>query len=183
MTVLILGVTLFFGIHMLPSLPLKLGLVERFGEKPYKLGFSVVSLTGLGLTVYGFKLSEFVPLWDPLSWGRTATYWVMPIAIVLLCAADVPNNLKRVVRHPMLLGLTLWGATHLAANGDLANTIVFTSFVVYSTLDIALVEMTGRYKAKAAVSIGWDVAVVLAGLALTGLLFYFHESISGIPLM
>ena len=103
MIVLIVGVTLFFGIHLLPSLSIKVKLVERVGENPYKLIFSVVSLTGLGLIICGFKLSEFVPLWDPLPWGRSAAYWVMPIAIVLICAADVPNNIKRVVRHPMLI--------------------------------------------------------------------------------
>jgi uncharacterized membrane protein len=183
MIFLIVGVTLFFGIHLLPSLSIKVKLVERVGENSYKLIFSVVSLTGLGLIIYGFKLSEFVSLWDPLPWGRSATYWVMPIAIVLICAADVPNNIKRVVRHPMLIALTLWGATHLAANGDLASTILFASFAIYSVLDITLVEFGGRFKAAEAVSAGWDVGVVAFGLTLTGGLFYFHEYFAGVPLM
>jgi uncharacterized membrane protein len=52
---------------------------------------------------------------------------VMPV-VILLCAANVPNNITRFVRHPMLIGVNLWGAHHLTANGDLASTIVYASF-------------------------------------------------------
>ena len=68
MILLIVGVTLFFGIHLLPSLSIKVKLVERVGENSYKLIFSVVSLTGLGLIIYGFKFYEFVSLGDPFPW-------------------------------------------------------------------------------------------------------------------
>ena len=183
MTVLIIGVVLFFGVHLVPSMRLKADIVGRVGEGTYKLGFSVITLTGLGLIVYGFQLSEFVPLWDPLPWARTATYWVMPVALILVSAADVPNNIKRYVRHPMLIGIAMWGGVHLAANGDLASTILFSSFGLFSILDIFLVESSGRYKPRESVHRGWDLGVVIGALALCGVLFYFHEYITGVPLI
>jgi uncharacterized membrane protein len=182
MMTLTAGVALFFGIHMLPAFSLKTGLVKRLGEGLYKMVFSLTSFAGLGLMIYGFQLAEFVPLWSPASWGRSLTMSVMPVAVILLCAANAPNNLKRFTRHPMLIGITLWAALHLAANGDLASTILFASFLCFSLLDIVLVETSGRFKPADPVSAGWDIGIVLLGLLIYGLLFYFHGSFTGMPL-
>lgn len=182
MTVLIAGVVLFFGIHMFPAFSINTHITNRIGEAPYKIGFSLLSFAGLGLMIYGFQLSTFEPLWSPFSWGRSLSIVLMPIVIILLCAADASNNIKRFVRHPMLIGITLWGALHLAANGDLASTILFASFLSFSVLDIILVETSGRFKPKEPVNVGWDIGVIAIGLVLYGVLFYFHGSFTGMPL-
>ena len=182
MTLLIVGTIIFFGIHLVPSAPFKTGLVTRLGAQKYKMLFSVFSLLGLGFIIYGFSLSQFIPLWDPLLWGRSAALVIMPLAVIMLCAANMPNNIKRLVRHPMLIGLMLWGGTHLVANGDLASTILFLSFTLFALLDVILVTVGSRYKANTPVSILWDIAVVVVGLILSGVLFQFHGSITGIPL-
>ncbi len=182
MTLLVIGTALFFVMHLVPSTPLKARLLESHGEKKYKLLFSVVSAVGLGLIIYGFSQTEFVPLWEPVPWGRTATLLTMPLALILLVAADLPNNIKRAVRHPMLLGLTLWGGTHLMANGDLASTIIFASFALFAVVDLVLVSIGGRGKTHAPVSRRWDIAVVAIGLAVTFVLYYFHGFLTGMPL-
>lgn len=182
MTLLIIGSIIFFGIHMVPSAPIKAGLVASLGAQKYKLIFSIFSLVGLGLIIYGFSLSHFVPLWEPLPWGRMVAVATMPLAVIMMCAADMPNNIRRFVRHPMLIGLMLWSGTHLAANGDLASTILFLGFGLFALIDIILVSVGGRYKAKASVSFLWDIAVVVVGLVLYGVLFHFHGSFTGMPL-
>mgnify|MGYP000326526966 CR=1 FL=1 len=182
MILLVIGTALFFGVHLIPSSPLKSRLVGAFGQNKYKLLFSVMSITGLGLIIYGFSLAGFVPLWDPLPWGRTAAVLTMPLAIILLISADLPNNIKRWVRHPMLLGLALWGSTHLLANGDLASTIVFASFALFAVLDLILVTVGGRGKVHLPVSRRWDLAVVAIGLVLYFVLYYFHGFLTGMPL-
>jgi uncharacterized membrane protein len=183
MTLLIIGTILFFGIHFVPSTPLKARCVEVYGANKYKLMFSLVSAVGLGLIIYGFSLTHFIPLFDPLPWGRDLVIYTMPVTVILLLASDLPNNIKRWVRHPMLLGLMMWGGTHLLANGDLASTILFSSFSLFAFLDIILVTQAGRYKEKEAVSGRWDVVVVLLGLAVYCLVFYFHGFLTGMPLM
>lgn len=182
MLVLTLGVIVFFGIHLLPALQQNQLLVAKLGEGKYKAGFSVITLIGLGLIIWGFQLAEFVPLWTPLPFGRTLAMSLMPFAIILLCAADAPNNIKRFVRHPMLIGITIWAGVHLLANGDLASSIIFTSFLVFSLFDILAVELSGRFKTREAVSPLWDLGVVAVGLALFSVLFYFHGSFTGMPL-
>lgn len=182
MIILVIGTMIFFTLHLLPSLPIRANFVSYMGAKNYKILFSLISLLGLGLIIYGFHLSPFTPLWDPQPWGRTAAISIMPLAVILLCASDMPNNIKRYVRHPMLIGLMLWGAVHLAANGDLASTILFMSFALFALLDVILVTKGGRYKAKAPVSKLWDVALVLTGLSVYAAIFHFHGSITGVSL-
>lgn len=183
MMLLIVGTIVFFGIHLVPSTPFKPRLVTGLGEKKYKMLFSLISLIGLGSIIYGFSLSDFVPLWDPLPWGRTLAFVSMPFAVIMMCAADLPNNIRRFVRHPMLIGLILWSGPHLAANGDLASSILFLSFGVFALVDVYLVSKGGRYKPKQPVSFLWDIAVILLGLVLYGLLMSFHGSFTGIPLI
>jgi len=182
MTLLVIGTIIFFAIHLVPSAPFKENLVASLGANKYKAVFSVISLLGLGLIIYGFSLSHFVPLWEPLAWGRSLAFTTMPLAVIMMCAADTPNNIKRFVRHPMLIGVILWSGTHLAANGDLASTILFLSFGLFALLDLVLVTLGGRYKAKEAVSFLWDLAVVVMGLILYGVFIYFHGGITGMPL-
>lgn len=183
MTLLIIGIVFFFGIHLVPSTPLRAVIASKTGEGGYKGLFSLVSLTGLGLIIYGFSQTQFVPLFDPLPFGRTLTYWVMPIVVILMCAADAPNNIKRFVRHPMLIGITLWSASHLAANGDLASTVLFVSFGLFSIMDIGFIEAGGRFKPREPVSIKWDIGIVTLGIILYLVLFYFHGFYTGMPLM
>jgi uncharacterized membrane protein YccC len=83
----------------------------------------------------------------------------------------------------MLIGIALWGSLHLAANGDLASTIIFASFLGFSILNIALVEAGGRYKAPEPVSYLWDLGTVVAGIALFLALFFLHPHIAGVPIV
>jgi uncharacterized membrane protein len=54
MTPLIIGIILFLGLHLLPTVPdLRDRLVERLGEGPYKGLFALLSVATLALLVYG----------------------------------------------------------------------------------------------------------------------------------
>ena len=71
MTVLIWGMVLFFGAHLLSLTPARAPLYARLGEKAYKGIYSVVSLVGLGLMIWGFGLARSGPdaariVYDPV---------------------------------------------------------------------------------------------------------------------
>jgi uncharacterized membrane protein len=58
MTVLIWGMVLFFGAHLLSLTPARAPLHAKLGEKAYKGIYSIVSLVGLGLMIWGFGLAR-----------------------------------------------------------------------------------------------------------------------------
>ena len=182
MALLVVGIIVFFGLHFVPALAIKSILQERFGEGAYKGLFSLIAFAGLALIVLGFQQAEFVPLWDPLSFGRGLAISLMPVAAILVVAANIPNNIKRWLRHPMLIGVTLWAFVHLTANGDLSSTIIFASFLAYSVINIALVESAGRYQTQEPVSFIWDLGTVFVGICLYAFLFGFHHHFAGVKL-
>ena len=179
MTLLVLGVALFLGVHLVPSTGLRGRLVERIGMGRYKGLFSVVALIGLVLIIIGKGRAPMVPLWDPPSWGFTAAVLGMPLALMLFIASSSPTNIKRVTRHPMLWGVTLWAGLHLLSNGDLASLILFGSFGAFALFDMWSANRRGASLSTEKKPLWGDVLVVVVGFAAYGLFLYFHESLFG----
>ena len=164
MGILVLGVVIFIGAHLVPSIPsVRDSLTERLGRNPYRGLFSLVSLTGFVLLVIGMGRAPFVPIWNPPPWAPRVAVWVMPVALTLLVAAFFPTNLKRVTRHPMLWGVTVWAAVHLLANGDLAGLILFGSFGAFSLFDMWSANRRGADLSSKAVPLWRDLLVVMVG--------------------
>lgn len=162
MGVLILGLFLFMGIHILPSLSLREKLIDKWGLKAYKLSFSLVSALGLVLIVYGKLKAPFIAVYTPAAWGMHLPFIVMLPVSILMVLAHTPSRLKLVLRHPMLLGVSLWATVHLCANGDLASLLLFGSFLIFSILDMLSLEWREKV-AKTKGKWHWDILSVVLG--------------------
>ena len=57
---------------------------------------------------------------------------------------ELAGDLKRVTRHPMLWGVTLFSALHLLSNGDQASVMIFGPFFVYGLLGMWLTDRKKR---------------------------------------
>ncbi len=78
MNLLILGITIFFGIHLVPIFPLKNILINRLGENKYKGLFSLIALIGILIIIYGFSSADYYPIWDPLPYSKGLALTLMP---------------------------------------------------------------------------------------------------------
>ncbi len=76
MMVLIVGLILFLGVHLLPTSPeLRDDLRERLGANTYRALFSLLSLAGFIIIVLGYHKLQLHPgknpvLWNPPVWTR-----------------------------------------------------------------------------------------------------------------
>lgn len=181
MALLITGLVVFFGVHLVPWAPSwRAALVARLGERGYKGLFALIALAGLVLIIIGKGRAEFVPLYDPPAWGRQAALPLVLLAFVVLPGANIRSNVKRYTRHPMLWGVTLWALGHLLANGDRASVMLFGAFLVYSLADMASANLRGaRLSAK---RYPWtqDLKVAIVGLIGYVLLFALHPYLFGV---
>ena len=183
MTWLIIGIIVFFGIHLLPSCARLRGrLIEGVGELPYKGAFSVIALAGLALIVTGMGRAPYVALWQPPAMATTVVAIVMAPALILLAAANFNNNIKRIVRHPMSLGLLLWSLSHLLANGDLAALLTFGGFATFALYNLRAGKQPAQAEARQPVSIKKDLLAAFIGLAAYFLLVAFHRPLFGVAL-
>ncbi|MBA2125367.1 NnrU family protein [Hyphomicrobium methylovorum] len=190
MMVLIVGLILFLGIHLLPTSPeLRDGLKERLGENVYKILFSLISLAGLVVIVLGFHKLQLHPgknpiLWDPPVWTRHIAVALMFPAMILLVASIIPSRIRTATRHPMLIAIKIWALAHLLANGDLASLLLFGSFLAFAVYDrISVKRRVTATPSSFAQPPGAfnDVIVVVVGVALyAALLFGGHQWLIGV---
>lgn len=188
---LILGLLLFFAIHLVPTSPsLRDGLVERFGASAYKIGFSVLSLVGFVLIVLGYHKLQLMPgknpvLWDPPTWTRHIAFLLMVPAMILLVATFVPSRIRTAAKHPMLAAIKFWALAHLLVNGDLGSLMLFGSFLAFAVYDRISVKHRAAV-GPALVSPGPfnDVVVVVVGLVLFALMLVWgHGALIGVPIV
>ena len=83
---------------------------------------SLVAIVGIALIAYGFALYRDagpIEVWTPPGWTRHIVVALMWPAMHLVVAAYIPGDIKRVLKHPMLVGVKIWAVAHLFSNGDL----------------------------------------------------------------
>lgn len=183
MALLIVGLVLFIGVHVLPSSPrLRGALAARLGDNGYKILFSLVSVAGLILAGFGYGQAPQEQIFEPSQTARAFLPIGMALAFVLLVVANVPGRLRRLLRHPMLAGVLIWATLHLLANGDLASNLLFGSFAVWTVFAILSAEY--RHK-RSATDLkpgrpAYDLVGVAAGLLAFWLVFHFHANLFGV---
>jgi len=185
MQILLLGIVVFFGIHLLPSsISLRGKAAGKLGERKYKGLYSLTALIGLVLIVYGMSEAEYVPIWEPPVWSRSVVAIVMLFSFYLLVAAEMKSNIKRFIRHPMLWGVLLWSCVHLFANGDLASIILFGSFAVFSLFGMFSANRRGALVQKEKYPVNKDVMSAIAGLvAYVVFALFIHPYLIGVPVV
>ena len=123
------GIIIFFGVHLVPLITrLRLFLKDRLGEGSYMGLFSIVSLTGILLIIFGYESnSNFQYSIN----GKAYIYakYVMFFALTLNIAAVMPTYIKKYTKHPMSLGIGIWTVLHLLVNPDTASIILFLSLI------------------------------------------------------
>ena len=156
MTMLVLGLVLFLGVHSTRVFAegWRTATIARIGEKPWKGLYTLLSLAGFALLVWGYGQSrQQMPLWMPPVWTKHVTALLMLPVFPLFIATYIPRNfLKARLKHPQVLSVKLWALAHLVSNGNAADVVLFGSFLVWAVLDFRAAR--GRDRAAAAVKAG-----------------------------
>jgi uncharacterized membrane protein len=184
MALLAAGLVLFLGVHLLPGLRgARAALVSSAGDRGYRLGFSLVSAAGLLMIVFGYAYAERGPqLFAPLAAARAVAPYAMTLASILFAAANMPSHLRATLKHPMLIGLIVWSAVHLLANGDLRGTVLFGAFLGYALVDLASVIHRGAV-ASFVPRPRTDLISAVAGAIVAALVMTFHRLLFGVSVV
>jgi uncharacterized membrane protein len=179
---------LFLGVHTFVACrSQRAAVIAAIGEWPYKGLFSLVSLAGLVLIGWGFaqyRATGWIDVWYPPHWMRHVVVLLMWPASICVVAAYIPGDIKRTLKHPMLVGVKLWALAHLLSNGDLGSIVLFGSVLAWAVFDrISLkrrsdpggppIPVGGRRNDYIAIAVG-----TLLYLALG---FVFHPLVVGVP--
>jgi uncharacterized membrane protein len=204
----------FAATHVgLSSLPVRARLVASLGERAFQGLYSLVALAFFVLLVATFFGHKHDGRWLWVFTRGSALHWTlyvgMAIAFVLVVASLVrpspagvvpgdptPHGVYRITRHPLVMGLALFGALHMLPNGTTADVAFFGGFVAFGLLGawhqdrrkLALgvpgfaafhaatpfLPFTGRETLRGLREL--SPAVVAAGIVLTAVVRWFHPS-------
>lgn len=191
MSVFLVGLVLFVGMHsiyiLLPGA--RSAAIARIGYNPWRGIYSLISLAGLVLTIYGYGLARQDPvlLFAPPPWARDFAFTLMAVALPLLVASffPVPTRIGRFVRHPMLMSVTLWSVAHALAIGTLAGVLLSVVFFIWTlTARFSLIARPMTTASAAPPKPMNDWIAVAIGLAVwAALLFGLHDWLIGMPLL
>ena len=187
MLILFVGIVIFLGGHTLTTFrETRTHLIERIGLGPYKGLYSLLSIIGFALIVWGFsryRAEGLIPVWSPPAWTRHLTIGLMWFAFVALaCMNPAPSKIRGWLRHPMLVAIKIWAFAHLLANGDAGGMLLFGSFLAWAVYDRIAVKKRGDRGAMRIESFTRADATALGvgTLAYVAMIF-LHPILIGVP--
>jgi uncharacterized membrane protein len=147
LTLIVVFSALFVVTHLgLSHGAIRENLVAKLGLWPFRGLYSVVSFLTLGpAAVMWWQNRHLGPvLWQLDPWlerGIALLLMFFAIELIVLMLGNPspasmmpgdnePRGILRVTRHPMNIGLALFGLTHVIANGALGDIAFFGSFVL-----------------------------------------------------
>ena len=191
MSTLLLGLVLFLGMHSVRIVAdgWRGRAIAGLGPLAWKGLYSIVSLAGLALIVWGYAQARQQPvmLWSPPTALKHLNSLFTLLAFIFVVAAYVPRNaIKAKLHHPMILGVKLWAFGHLLATGKLADLLLFGSVLLWAVLDFRAARQRDRNQGavfapgRAAPTV---LTVVLGAAAWVAFAFWLHALWIGVALM
>src|SRR5215471_13513106 len=188
LAIMILGLAVFLAPHVFTTRrDTRAAMIALIGEGPYKAVYSLVAIVGVILIGWGFahyRANEWIDVWYPPAWTRHVTVALTWPAIIFVVAAYIPGNIKRGLKHPMLVGVKLWAFAHLISNGDLGSIVLFGGILAWAVFDRISLKRRTDPGAPAIPVGGWGndvIAIVVGTLVYLALGLVFHPLVIGVP--
>lgn len=181
MTVLILGVALWWAAHLFKRLAP--GIRAPMGDRG-KMYVSLALLFSIVLMVIGYRSAAVIPLYAPLSGIGHLNNLLMLVSIYLFAVDGTKSTLYTKMRHPMLWGGILWAVAHLLVNGDLASLILFGGIGLWAIVAILAIDRAGPWERPTdGRGLKGDAMNLVAALAVFGVIAGIHTWLGYSPFL
>lgn len=188
MSILIAGLLIFLGVHSIRIFAddWRTAQRARIGEGTWKGAYTLVSLIGFALIIWGFGIARGgnIVLWTPPIFLRHIASLLILISFVLLVATYIPrNSIKARLHHPMMLAVKVWAFAHLLTNGRLAGVVLFGAFLAWSVLAYRAARQRDARDGidyPAGTLTGTAITVVIGVIAWAIFAFWLHRILIGV---
>lgn len=186
MAMLIAGLVIFLGVHSVRMFApaMRDRFIERRGPGAWKGLYTLFSIVGFVILIYGYGQARFdnVFFYSSPRWFSHIHILVMLPAMVFLVASQLPTgHIKKKLKNPQLIGVKLWAIGHLLVNGDLANWLLFGSFLIWAVLLVINTNKRGQVFPDEVSAKSDAVAIVLGAGIWAAFIFWLHEWLIGVP--
>lgn len=139
MTLLILGLALWWGAHLFKRVAP--GARAGMGDAG-KAVMGVLVLASVVLMYFGYGAAkETADVW----WGRSPALvginnLLMVLAVYLYAASGTRAALARKIRHPQLTAVKTWALAHLLVNGDAPSFVLFGGLLAWAVVTVIVIN-------------------------------------------
>ena len=190
MALLIAGLVLFLGIHSVQMIApgFRQSVIENRGDNTWKGIYSIVSLAGLVLLVWGYGAARVSDantfFYSGPGWLTHVVWILMAVAMIFFIASQLPaGRIKKALKNPMLISVKTWAIAHLLVNGDLAGILFFGSFLIWAVLLVINTNRRGNPEPET-ISQRSDILAVVIGLVVWVVFaLVLHEWLIGVPVI
>lgn len=173
---LILGIALWYAAHLFKrgAPTRRAAMTEKMGEAA-RGPIAFLILVSVVLMVFGFRNSDFVPVYDPPGWGRHANNLLMVFSVILFGLGSSKSRARAWLRHPMLTGFLVWTIAHLLANGDRDSVLMFGLLGLWAVLEMVIINRAepswDRYKGG---SVAGDIRLLVISAVVFAVIAGVH---------
>ncbi len=174
---LLLGVFLWIDAHWVKRLvpALRAGMDERFGAGPARGMIAGAIFLSVALMVIGYRGSDTVPVYTPISGAGHLNNLLMIVAVICLGMGSSKGKMRTWLRHPMLTGAVIWACAHLLVNGDVASLILFGGIGFWAVASMILInKQEGPWVRPASGSIAGDVKLMIISAVVFTVIVTIH---------
>ena len=176
MGLLIAGLALWVVAHLFKRLAPGLRAPMGNGGKVVVAAALVASVV---MMVYGYRAAE-----GAVYWGRSPALvginnLLMLVAVYLLAVGGPKGPrvwIGTKLRHPQLIGFSIWAAGHLLVNGDVPSFILFGGLLIWAQAEILLINaQDGPWTPPPRAAMRKEVIYVVATVVLVGVIMVIHN--------
>lgn len=186
MQLLFIGLALWSLGHLVPALApvVRKKLMRKLGEGAYKGGFAILMILSVVFIAFGWRAADVSQIYTLPGWARHIAMLIVLLGFICLGGSNMKSNLKRKIRHPQLVGFSLWAIGHLLANGDSRSLMLFGTMLIWALVEIwAINRRDLPQELPAVLPIKSDVILVVSGLVVGGIVMLLHPFFTGVSLI
>jgi len=142
MVLLVLGVLLWSFAHLAKRVFPGFHRAMGGSEKPMVAGMLVLSIV---LMVIGYRAADQVIWWAATPMLKGINNLLVLVAFFLFAASGSKSRLGVRMRHPQLIGFSLWAVAHLLTNGDLPSMVLFGGLLAWALAEIVIINRTAPH--------------------------------------
>ena len=176
MGLLIAGVILWVAAHLFKRLAP--GPRAQLGQKG-KAVVAVALVASVVLMVYGYRHAE-----GAFFWGRSAPLVGINNLLMLVAfyiyAVGGPKGprvwIGTKLRHPQLIGFSIWAFAHLLVNGDVPSFVLFGGLLIWAQVEILLINaQEGPWTPPPRAAPKKEVIYIVAAIVVVVVIMLIHN--------